>query len=93
MPVTFTDEAKQTYVNYLKSLGVDDWQVAWDAWQTGYSSHLTPAWPDLDREVLSPAFGALFGKDGAKEAVAATFRALAPKAQQILTEKGPPPRP
>jgi multiple sugar transport system substrate-binding protein len=92
MPVTFTEDAKQTYIKYLKGLGVDDWQVAWDAWQTGFSSHLTPAWPDLDRDVLVPAFNALFGKDGAKEAVATTFRSLAPKAQQILADRGQAPK-
>jgi multiple sugar transport system substrate-binding protein len=92
MPVTFTEDAKQTYIKYLKNLGLDDWQTSWDAWQTGYISHLTPAWPDLDREVIVPAFSALFGKDGAKESVPAVFRSLAAKAQQILTEKGAAPK-
>jgi multiple sugar transport system substrate-binding protein len=92
MPVTSGEEAKQTYIKYLKNLGVENWEVSWEAWQTGYSSHMTPAWPELDREVVAPAFSALFGKDGEKASVSATFQSMAPKAQQILTEQGQPPK-
>jgi multiple sugar transport system substrate-binding protein len=92
MPVTLNEAHKQTYVKYCKGLGVENWQVAWDAWEQGYSSHLTPAWPDLDREVLTPAFNKLFGADGASANVATLFKELAPVAQRILDTAGQPPK-
>lgn len=92
MPVTFNEESKQTYIRYLKNLGVDNWETMWSAWESGYTSHLTPAWPDLDREVLAPSFQMLFGANGAGTSVASVFQSVAPKAQQILTEQGQPPK-
>jgi ABC-type glycerol-3-phosphate transport system substrate-binding protein len=84
MPVTLNDTHKQTYIKYCQDQGVDNWQVAWDAWDHSYSAHLTPAWPDLDRDVITPAFNKLFGAGGASESVPAIFQAAASQAQQIL---------
>jgi multiple sugar transport system substrate-binding protein len=92
MPVLLNEESKQTYVRYLKNLGVENWDVAWSAWEAGYSSHLTPAWPDLDREVFAPALRTLFGPDGAGASVATTIQSVAGKAQQILAQQGQPPK-
>ena len=92
MPVTLSEDAKQTFIRYLKNTGIDDWQIAWEAWESGYSQHLTPAWPDLERDVFGPAVTALFGPNGASSSAATVLKELAPKAQQILTTLGTPPK-
>ncbi|MDQ3701054.1 MAG: sugar ABC transporter substrate-binding protein, partial [Chloroflexota bacterium] len=92
MPVTFKDEHKQTFIRYLKGHGVEDWQVAWDAWESGYASHLSPAWPDITRELLAPAIARLFGPDGAAGNPATVLKELAPRAQQLLTTAGAVPK-
>jgi multiple sugar transport system substrate-binding protein len=92
MPVTLNEEHKQTFVRYLKGNQIEDWQIAWETWESGYSQHLTPAWPDLERDVLAPAMAALLGPNGGSASAATVLKELAPKAQQLLTTLGPPPR-
>ncbi|CAA9234076.1 MAG: hypothetical protein AVDCRST_MAG77-1289 [uncultured Chloroflexi bacterium] len=92
MPVTLKEEHKQTFVRYLKSVGVDNWEVAWDAWDAGYSSHLSPAWPDLERDAVKPAMDRLFGAEGGAANVATVLKEVAPTAQQALNQKGAAPR-
>ncbi len=89
MPVTLNEAHKQTFIRYLKSHGVDDWEVAWDAWQMGYGDHLTPAWPDIARDAVGPAFNRLFGPEGAGTSVAATLREIAPVVQRLLDGSRP----
>lgn len=92
MPVNLSEANKQTFVNFLKQSNIDDWKIAWEAWDTGYSQHMTPAWPDLERDVLTPAMNALLGPNGASASAATTLKELQPKAQQILTTLGAPPK-
>jgi hypothetical protein len=92
MPVNLSEGNKQTFIQYLKKTGIDDWQIAWESWERGYSQHLTPAWPDLEREVFTPALNALFGPNGASANVGTVLKELAPKAQQLLTTLGAPPK-
>jgi multiple sugar transport system substrate-binding protein len=92
MPVNLSEANKQTFINFLKKSNIDDWQIAWQAWESGYSQHLTPAWPELERDVLVPAINALLGPDGASANVATVLKEQAPKAQQILTSLGAPPK-
>ena len=92
MPVTLNEEHKQTFIRFIKNSNIDDWQLAWESWERGYSQHLTPAWPDLEREVFTPALNALFGPNGASGNPGTVFRELAPKAQQLLTTLGAPPK-
>jgi multiple sugar transport system substrate-binding protein len=92
MPVTLNEEHKQTFIRFLKNSNIDDWQIAWEVWEAGYSQHMTPAWPDLERDVLTPAMTALFGPNGGSANAATVLKELAPKAQQILTTLGTPPK-
>jgi multiple sugar transport system substrate-binding protein len=91
MPVNLSEGNKQTFIRYLKNSNIDDWQIAWDVWDAGYSQHMTPAWPDLERDVLTPAMASLFGPNGGSANAATVLKELAPKAQQILTTLGTPP--
>ena len=88
MPVTLNEEHKQTFVRFLKNSTIDDWQIAWETWESGYSQHMTPAWPDLERDVLTPAITALLGPNGGGASAATVLKELAPKAQQIITAAG-----
>lgn len=90
MPVNLNEAHKQTYIGFMKNSGIDNWQIAWETWRHGYSQHLTPAWPDLQREVLSPLVNTLFGLNGASANAATVLKELAPKAQEILTAQGAP---
>jgi hypothetical protein len=92
MPVNLSEANKQTFINFLKKSNIDDWKIAWDAWDSGYSQHMTPAWPDLERDVLVPAIAALLGPNGASASVATVLKEQAPKAQQILSMLGAPPK-
>ena len=92
MPVTLNEEHKQTFIRFLKNSNIDDWQIPWQVWEGGYSQHMTPAWPDLERDVLAPAIAALLGPNGASASAATVLKELAPKAQQILTTLGTPPK-
>lgn len=92
MPVNLSEGNKQTFINFLKKNNIDDWQIAWQSWDNGYSQHMSPAWPDLERDVLTPAIAALLGPNGASGNVATVLKEYAPKAQQILTSLGAPPK-
>jgi hypothetical protein len=91
LAVTQNEESRQVYVEYCRSVGVPDWQVAWDAWEIGYGRPLTPAWPDIEREAVNPAFSKLFGPEGAGASVDGTLRAIAPVVQRHLDQLGQPP--
>jgi len=90
MPVTPTDEGKALFAEYLANKGAAPLaaDAYWMAWEKGWIMPLTPAWPEINSDVLAPAWEEMFLIEGTP--VEETLAAAEARAQEILTEKGQP---
>ncbi len=90
LPVIPNEETRQLWVDWIDAKGIGPLaaDAFWNAWDTGWVMPLTPAWPEINGEVLGPAWEEIFQVEGAE--VARVLESIQPRAQAILDEKGQP---
>ena len=90
MPVIPTEESKAMFVAWMEEQGAKPLagEAFWSAWDSGWIMPLTPAWPEINGEVLGPAWEEIFQVEGTS--VEAKLHEVEPEAQAILDAKGQP---
>jgi multiple sugar transport system substrate-binding protein len=90
MPVIPTDEGKASFRVWMEDKGAKPLatDAFWSAWSNGWILPLSPAWPEINGEVLTPAWEEIFQVAGTS--VEAKLQEVEPEAQAILDAKGQP---
>lgn len=90
LPVIPNEETRQLWVDWIDAKGIGPLaaDAFWNAWDTGWVMPLTPAWPEINGEVLGAAWEEIFQVEGTD--VVSVLESAQPRAQAILDEKGQP---
>ena len=90
LPVIPNEATKAIWDSWIADQGIGPLaaDAFWSAWDTGWVLPLSPAWPEIEGEVLVPAWEEIFQIEGTD--VATVLASIQPVAQALLDEKGQP---